>query len=417
MESPFPEPNSTIRDSPIQESAVRNEATPSGKPVRVLIVDDSAIVRRVLSDTLAKSPGIEVVGTAPDPYVARNKILSLEPDVITLDIEMPRMDGITFLRRLMRYHPKPVIVISSIATDGSQRAMDALRFGAVDVVPKPGGPYSVGELKEDLPRKIRAAASARLRIVSPESHLARLSSPHGSGGASLVERNEANATDLHYAGEAASTFHRDNTAESVCLPFRRPGAPEWSLIAIGASTGGTQAVEAILRNVPVACPPIVVTQHIPAGFSTSFAHRLNSVCAPSVREAKDGDALVPGVVLVAPGGFHLRVRGKESAMFVRLDDGPKVCYQRPSVDVLFESITDVKLRTAVAVLLTGMGSDGAQGMLALRRNGLHTIAESEETCVVFGMPREAIRLNAAAEVQPLFRIAHSLGYAVERKPV
>lgn len=395
---------------------MRNEATAPDKPVRVLIVDDSAIVRRVLSDTLAKAPGIEVVGTAPDPYVARNKILSLEPDVVTLDIEMPRMDGITFLRRLMRYHPKPVIVISSIATDGSQRAMDALHFGAVDVVPKPGGPYSVGELKEDLPRKIRAAAGARLRIVSPGSHLGGLSSPH-EGGASPVERNEANATHLHYAGVAESPFHRDDSPESVCLPFRRPGAPDWSLIAIGASTGGTQAVEAILRNVPVDCPPIVVTQHIPAGFSTSFAHRLNSVCPPGVREAKDGDALVPGVVLVAPGGFHLRVCGKESAMFVRLDDGPKVCYQRPSVDVLFKSVVDLHLQTAVAVLLTGMGADGAQGMLALRKSGLHTIAESEETCVVFGMPREAIRLNAAAEVQPLFRIPHSLGYAVERKSV
>jgi two-component system chemotaxis response regulator CheB len=394
-------------------------------PVRVLIVDDSAIVRRVLSDTLSQAEGIEVVGTAPDPFVARNKILTLDPDVITLDIEMPRMDGLTFLRRIMQYRPKPVIVISSVADSGSAKALEALRSGAVDVVPKPGGPYSVGELKEDLPRKIRAAAQSRPRVA--EAAGAALLSYPSSGNpvptrvpstqpapqiqAALATASRAGTTLAAngLAGNRPSAF-RSAASSSAPTPARRSGAPNFDLIAIGASTGGTQAVEAVLSRVSADCPPIVVTQHIPPGFSTSFAQRLNGVCAPEVREAHDGDALRPGLVLIAPGGWHMRVNGRSGALYASLDAGPKVCYQRPSVDVLFSSLIPLGLRCAAAVLLTGMGSDGADSMLQLRQAGFHTIAESEETCVVFGMPREAIRRNAAVEVLPLPRIASALGY-------
>lgn len=371
-------------------------------PVRVLIVDDSAIVRRVLSQTLSQAEGIEVVGTAPDPFVARNKILALDPDVITLDIEMPRMDGLTFLRRIMQYRPKPVIVISSVADSGSAKALEALRSGAVDVVPKPGGPYSVGELKEDLPRKIRAAAQAR-----PRPAAAALSSSLQAAGASIARTGVSAAAGLA-PGRLPSA--RPPEAAVSTVRSRSSTAPNWDLIAIGASTGGTQAVEAVLTKIPSDCPPIVVAQHIPPGFSTSFAQRLNSVCAPEVREAHDGDAIQPGLVLIAPGGLHLCVKGRPGALYASLDAGPKVCYQRPSVDVLFRSLLPLGLRTGAAVLLTGMGSDGAESMLQLRQAGFHTIAESEETCVVFGMPREAIRRDAAVQVLPLHRVAAALGY-------
>jgi two-component system chemotaxis response regulator CheB len=379
-------------------------------PVRVLIVDDSAIVRRVLSETLSQAEGITVVGTAPDPFVARNKILDLDPDVITLDIEMPRMDGLTFLRRIMHYRPKPVIVISSVADSGSEKAMEALRSGAVDVVPKPGGPYSVGELKEDLPRKIRAAAQAR-----PRGGAAR--APEAAPKAA-PESPLRTTPPAHAPAQRAPAFAKPSGVQ-IPSPLRTASAGQplpparvpWELIAIGASTGGTQAVEAVLTQIPADCPPIVVTQHIPPGFSASFANRLNGVCAPEVREARDGDPLRPGLVLIAPGGFHLRVHGRPGSFFATLDTGPKVCYQRPSVDVLFQSLLTLGLRRAVAILLTGMGSDGAESMLQLRQNGFHTIAESEETCVVFGMPREAIRRNAAAEILPLYRIPAALGYA------
>jgi two-component system chemotaxis response regulator CheB len=392
-------------------------------PVRVLIVDDSAIVRRVLSDTLSQAEGIEVVGTAPDPFVARNKILTLDPDVITLDIEMPRMDGLTFLRRIMQYRPKPVIVISSVADSGSAKALEALRSGAVDVVPKPGGPYSVGELKEDLPRKIRAAAQSRPRLAEAAGAAGLPQPPSGTPARTRVSATQpaspiqAALTIASGAGAVSAAhglavnrrpaFH---SAASSAAPARRSGAPNWDLIAIGASTGGTQAVEAVLSRVSSDCPPIVVTQHIPPGFSTSFAQRLNGVCAPEVREAHDGDALRPGLVLIAPGGWHLRVNGRPGSLHASLDAGPKVCYQRPSVDILFSSLLPLGLRCGAAVLLTGMGSDGAESMLQLRQAGFHTIAESEETCVVFGMPREAIRRDAAVEVLPLHRVATALGY-------
>ena len=338
---------------------------------RVLVVDDSAIVRRVISDILSAEPDIEVVGTAPDPYVARDKILALHPDVLTLDIEMPRMDGLTFLDRIMRFHPLPVIVISSLTQSSTRAAMEALTRGAVDVLAKPGGPYSVGDLKLDLPQRIRAAARARPRQFAP--------APPTAAPAAKVSPTSVNSA----------------------IPSR--------LIAIGASTGGTQAIEQILTPLPRNTPPIVVTQHIPAGFSTAFAERLNRVCALDVQEARGGEVLRSGLALIAPGNYHLIVeRNPGGGWRTRLDEGPKVCYQRPSVDVMFHAVSAAAASSTLAVLLTGMGSDGAEGMAALRNAGAATIAQNEATCVVFGMPREAIRLGAAQQVLPLNEIAQAL---------
>jgi two-component system, chemotaxis family, protein-glutamate methylesterase/glutaminase len=336
--------------------------------IKVLVVDDSAIVRKVLTDALSGENDIEVVGTAPDPFVARDKILSLKPDVLTLDIEMPRMDGVTFLRKLMHYHPMPVIVISSLGVASSRTALEALEAGAIDVLAKPGGPQSVGELRLSVASKIRAAKIARLRspsekplIPSPQSVLR--SSP----------------------------------------PF-----PSSAVIAIGASTGGTEAIHKVLAELPENCPGVVIAQHIPAVFSRSFANRLNELCALRVREAQDGDTLEPGLALVAPGNFHMLLRRTLSGYRVEIKDGPLVCFQRPAVDVLFHSVAEAAGSNATAAILTGMGSDGVQGMLALKKAGAHTLAQDEESCVVFGMPREAIRHGAIDRVLPLSAIPAAL---------
>ncbi|MEN6534361.1 MAG: chemotaxis response regulator protein-glutamate methylesterase [Bryobacteraceae bacterium] len=342
--------------------------------IRVLIVDDSAIVRKILSESLAAEPDLEVVGTAPDPYVARDKILALQPDVLTLDIEMPRMDGLTFLRKLMRYRPIPVIVISSIGQASCQTALEALRLGAVEVLAKPSGPYSVGELRVVLANKIRAAAAARFVRSAPE------------------------------------------TVPAVPRSVMKPAAPvdASTVIAIGASTGGTEAILAVLLDLPEDCPGIVITQHIPAGFSRAFAERLNHTCRMEVKEASDGDFLVPGRVLVAPGDYHMLLRRAGGVYRVSVRTGPRVCYQRPSVDVLFNSVAEAAGAAAVGALLTGMGADGAQGLLKMRQAGARTIVQDEATCVVFGMPREAIRLDAAGQVLPLSRIAPALLNASSR---
>lgn len=353
---------------------------PIGGKIRVLVVDDSAIVRKVLTAILDAEPDIEVAGTAPDPYIARDKILSLKPDVLTLDIEMPRMDGLTFLEKIMQHHPLPVIMISSLAQSSTRASLEAMSRGAVDVLAKPGGPYSVGDLKNDLPRRVRAAASARLRLCSamdfrPAQAPVASRLPVADAGASLA------------AGEEAK-------------PLRQS-----MLVAIGASTGGTVAIERVLSALPNETPPMVIAQHIPAGFSTAFAERLNRVCAVEVREARDGDQTRPGLALIAPGNRHMRVRQGGEGWRIALDDGPKVCYQRPSVDVLFSSVAAEAGARSAGVILTGMGSDGAEGLLAMRRAGAHTCAQDEASCVVFGMPREAIARGAAERVLPVDRIA------------
>jgi two-component system chemotaxis response regulator CheB len=340
---------------------------PAGRRIRVLIVDDSAIVRKILTEALTGEADLEVVGTAPDPYVARDKIVALQPDVLTLDIEMPRMDGLTFLKKLMRFHPLPTVVISSLAQPSCRAALEALESGAVEVLAKPGGPYSVGELRHSLAEKIRAAAASRVR-------------PPAAPAAQPV------------AAPAA---------ERSLLP------PE-TVIAIGASTGGTEAIASVLTRLPANTPGIVVAQHIPPGFSRAFADRLNAACRIEVKEAEDGDTLRDGLALVAPGDFHMVLRRSGGRYLVNVRSGPRVCYQRPSVDVLFHSVSEAAAARAIGVLLTGMGCDGAQGLLRMRQAGAHTIAQDEASCVVFGMPREAIAVGAAAQVLPLSAVSAAI---------
>lgn len=340
-----------------------------GRKIRVLIVDDSAIVRKILSETLAEEPDLEVVGTAPDPYVARDKILALHPDVLTLDIEMPRMDGLTFLKKLMHFHPLPTVVISSLAQTSCRAAIQALELGAVEVVPKPGGPYSVGELRHTLALKIRAAAASNVRRFA--------------------------STAITLTAPPSTVLHGT-------------GLPDGTVIAIGASTGGTEAITAVLKTLPASTPGIVIAQHIPPEFSRAFANRLNEICDIEVREAKDGDTLRAGLALIAPGDFHMLLRKAGAHHFVTVKTGPRVCYQRPSVDVLFLSVAEAAGPAAVGVLLTGMGADGSKGLLAMRKSGSLTIAQDEATCVVFGMPREAVALGAAEQVLPLPSISRAI---------
>jgi two-component system chemotaxis response regulator CheB len=331
--------------------------------IKVLIVDDSAIVRKILSDAVSAESDMEVVATAPDPYVARDKILALKPDVMTLDIEMPRMNGLTFMKQMMHHHRVPTIIISSLGQAGCAAALEALRCGAVDVLAKSAGPYSVGDLRKSLAASIRGAAGARPRI----------------------------------ARELAMQL-RPATPGNVTGDIR-------TVIAIGASTGATVAIQEILMQLSADMPPVVITQHIPAGFSLAFANRLNKLCSMEVREAVDGDVLHQGLVLIAPGDYHLLLRRLANGYNVQLQQGPQVCYQRPSVDVMFASVAQAAGRHAIAVLLTGMGTDGAKGMLTLKRAGGATIAQDEPSCVVYGMPREAKRLDAVGTVASLNDIA------------
>jgi two-component system chemotaxis response regulator CheB len=373
---------------------------PENRRIRVLIVDDSAIVRKILSEALSEEPDIEIVGTAPDPYVARDKILSLEPDVLTLDIEMPRMDGLTFLRKLMQFHPLPVVVISSLAQPSCRIAVQALETGAVEVLAKPGGPYSVGELRHGLAEKVRAAAAARVRRPAHEQKPA-------VSGAGRAQAASSQAPATHGPGSAA---HTACPAAVPCVAI----APD-ILVAIGASTGGTEAIAAVLSRLPASTPGILIAQHIPPEFSRAFANRLNETCAMQVKEAEDGDTLRPGVAMVAPGDFHLVARKAGGRTFVNVKTGPRVCYQRPSVDVLFHSVAETAGPKAVGVLLTGMGNDGAQGLLRMRQAGARTIAQDEASCVVFGMPREAIALGAAEQVVSLASVADALLDAAARR--
>lgn len=335
---------------------------------RVLIVDDSALVRRILSDALSKHDDIEVVGTATDPYVARERIAQLRPDVITLDIEMPRMDGLSFLSKLMRHFPIPVVVVSSLSQKNSETALRALSLGAVEVIAKPGSSMAAGDIAEEVARAVRVASHARVarRIDGPET-------------ASVTPRPAIATIDATH-----------------------------KIIALGASTGGTQALEHVLRRFPVDAPGTVIVQHMPEHFTLSFAKRLDSVCALRVQEAKDGDYVTPGLALVAPGGKHLVLQASGARWVARVKDGPKVHHQRPAVDVLFQSVARSAGRNAAGALLTGMGADGAKGLLAMREAGAYTVAQDEATSVVYGMPREAVELDAAVDVLPLDRIADAL---------
>lgn len=344
-------------------------STGRGPRIRVLIVDDSAVVREVFSRELARDPQIEVVGVAPDPYIARDKIVALRPDVITLDIEMPRMDGITFLRKLMRHLPVPVVIVSSLTQRGSELAMEALDAGAVDVMCKPGAAYAVGDMSVELVDKIKAAARVRVQArLRPPT----LGTP--SPGMPPVRRHSLTRTTN-------------------------------KVIAVGASTGGTEALVALLSAMPGNAPGILIVQHMPEFFTRSFADRLDQVSSMEVKEAEDGDSVLPGRVLLARGSHHLLLRRSGANYLVQVKAGPLVNRHRPSVDVLFKSVAQYAGRNAVGVILTGMGGDGAQGMLEMKQNGARTIAQDEASCVVFGMPRVAIELGGVDAVLPLDRIA------------
>jgi len=326
------------------------------KRIRVLIVDDSALVREILSRELARDPDIDVVGTAPDPYIARDKIVALKPDVITLDIEMPRMDGLTFLRKLMHHYPMPVIVVSSLTPKGGDIALEALDAGAVEVMCKPGAAYSVGDMSVALIDKIKAAA--RVTVAKRERKAQALGAP--------------------VRLSMSRTTHK--------------------VIAIGASTGGTEALTTVLTALPPDAPGIVIVQHMPEHFTRSFANRLNELCTMEVKEAENGDTVVPGRVLVAPGNYHMLLRRNGAVYCVDVKQGPLVSRHRPSVDMLFKSVAKYAGKNAVGVLLTGMGADGADGLLEMKKQGALTIAQDEATSIVFGMPKEAIARGAADHV-------------------
>lgn len=341
----------------------------TGTKIKVLVVDDSAIVRKIISEELSREPDIEVVGTAPDPFVARDKIVQLKPDVVTLDVEMPRMDGLTFLKKLMHYYPLPVIIVSSLTPKASSLAMEALESGAVEVLCKPGNAYSVGDMGVQLKEKIRAAARTNMNRLLRKSPVQSPPPPKVSSAL------------------AQTTL---------------------KLIAMGASTGGTEALKEVLTGMPADSPGIVIVQHMPPHFTTAFAERLNQLCQFEVREAKDGDSVVPGLALVAPGNFHMLLRRSGARYYVNVKDGPRVHHQRPAVDVLFSSVAQYAGSNAVGVLLTGMGADGAKGLLQMKEAGARTIAQDEQSCVVFGMPKEAIKLGAAEHIVPLEHMSRQI---------
>ena len=338
--------------------------------IRVLVVDDSAVVRKVFSEELGREPDIEVVGTAPDPYVARDKIVNLKPDVVTLDIEMPRMDGITFLRKLMKYFPLPVIIVSSLTEAGGALAMEAMDIGAVEVICKPNEAYSVGDMSVQLAEKIRAAA--RVNIHARQQHVAP------------SERVAAKPPTL----ALAKTTNK--------------------IIAIGSSTGGTEALKAVLPLLPPNSPGVLVVQHMPAHFTTKFAERLNELCQIQVKEAEDGDSVLPGTCLLAPGNFHMVMRRSGARYYVNVKTGPLVCHQRPAADVLFNSVAAYGGANAIGVILTGMGKDGASGILKMKQAGARTIAQDEKSCVVFGMPKEAIEMGGVDEIVTLHEISNTI---------
>lgn len=348
---------------------------------RVLIVDDSAVVRQLLSEILAADPEIEVVGTASDPYVAREKIKLLKPDVLTLDVEMPRMDGLMFLHNLMRLHPIPVVMISSLTQRGADTTLQALALGAVDFVSKPTLDVQRGlrGFAEEIITKVKMAARARVRV--PERPLLPASGSTGTQSA---------------PGASALTAARAR--------FRTTDR----LIAIGASAGGTEALRVVLEGMPADAPAVVITQHLPASFSAAFAERLDRHSAMAVREASDGEAILPGHAYIPKGGQHLRVIGDGARWRCRIDDGPAVNRHKPAVDVLFHSVAQTAGANAIGAILTGMGDDGARGLLAMRQAGARTLIQDEATAVVWGMPGAAHKLGAAEEIVPLERIAERL---------
>ncbi len=344
------------------------------KKIKVLIVDDSAVVRKVLDEILSSDPQIEVMGTASDPFIAAEKISLAVPDVITLDVEMPRMDGVTFLKKIMTQHPIPVVICSSLVESGGGTALSALEYGAVDIIlkPKVGVKKFLEEAKIMVCDAVKAAALARIKVI-PKVH-------------APVKKLSADAV-LPPAGRNAMT----NTTEKVVM--------------VGASTGGTEALKKFLQVLPLDCPGIVIVQHMPENFTKAFAQRLNDLCQIEVKEAENNDTVLKGRALISPGNKHLLLKRSGARYFVQTKDGPLVSRHRPSVDVLFRSASRYAGSNAIAIIMTGMGDDGAKGMLELKEAKAYTIAQDEKSCVVFGMPNEAIRLGGVDKIVPLDKIA------------
>ena len=359
--------------------------------IKVLIVDDSALVRQLLTEILGGDPGIQVVGSAADPYAAREKIKKLDPDVLTLDVEMPRMDGLTFLSNLMRLRPMPVVMVSSLTESGAAVTLQALELGAVDFVTKPkiDLAHTLDSYAQEIREKVHIAARARVQER-------RTPPPAPAKPVAVGEK-----------------FSADVILQRQGSP--RPFKTTESVIAIGASTGGTEAIKEVLIRMPLNCPGIVVTQHIPEAFSGPFARRMDSVSAISVCEARDGQQVLPGHAYIAPGDRHLMLVRDGARYVCRLNDGPPVNRHRPSVDVLFRSVAANAGQNAVGVILTGMGDDGAVGMKEMRDAGAPTIAQDEQTSVVWGMPGQAVKLGGVDKIMPLEAIpAQVLRFAEER---
>lgn len=355
--------------------------------IKVLIIDDSALVRKMLSEILASDKAIEVVGTAADPLIAREKIKKLNPDVLTLDVEMPNMDGISFLSNLMRLRPMPVVMVSTLTEAGAEITLDALELGAVDFITKPKIDFghSIQDYADELISKVKIAANAQVKTNDKKRRKTIVNT-------STPEIEEKRSADAILALSKRKQHYKLTD----------------SLIAIGASTGGTEAIKEVLENMPADSPGIVITQHIPEKFSTSFAARMDKCSAMKVCEAADGQQILAGHAYIAPGGQHLLVERSGSQYLCRLNNGPAVNRHKPSVNVLFRSVANQLGQNAVGVILTGMGDDGADGLLEMKQSGAMTIAQDERTSIVWGMPGEAVKRNAADEILPLGDIAKRL---------
>ncbi|HLE10500.1 MAG: chemotaxis response regulator protein-glutamate methylesterase [Bdellovibrionales bacterium RIFOXYD12_FULL_39_22] len=332
--------------------------------IKVLIVDDSALVRDIFTKVLSSDPEIEVIGTAPNPFVAREMIVERNPDVVTLDVEMPKMDGITFLKRLMEFYPLPVIIVSSLTPKGGDLALEAMDAGAIDVMCKPGASYAVGDMAVELIDKVKGASK-----IHVEKKI-------------FLERPERRENKKSHA--MSKTTHK--------------------VVAIGASTGGVQALQAIFTKLPATAPGIIVVQHMPEHFTKSFAERLDQICEVHVREAQNEDKVLPGQILIAPGNKHMTLNRSGSVYYVEIKDGPLVSRHRPSVDTLFNSVAEYAGKNGVGVILTGMGQDGAQGIKKMHDCGAKTVAQDEKSSIVFGMPKEAIARGGIDHILPLDQI-------------
>ncbi len=372
--------------------------------IKVLIVDDSAVVRETLSSLLRDSREFEVVGTAGDPYIAAKKLRTVLPDVITLDIEMPRMDGLSFLKHLMAQHPLPVVICSSMAESGSANALTALDYGAVEIIEKPkmGTKQFLEESRVRLYDALRAAYESRFRLSG------RRHRPSGQDRpAASVEREPTGTVGRYASGSAGPKLSAD---EIISGPTGRNRVPETTekIVCIGASTGGTEALRDVLQRMPLNAPGIVIVQHMPEHFTAAFAKRLDSLCEITVKEAENNDTVLTGHALIAPGNRHLLLKRSGARYYVELRDGPLVSRHRPSVDVLFRSAARFAGVNAIGVIMTGMGDDGARGMAEMHDVGAYTFAQDKESCVVYGMPNEAVKRNGVDEIVSLHKIPEAI---------